>query len=131
MGIGRLRTVLLTCFLGGIAGLLVFGPRPQMFRGDGDVVVIDYWEKWTGVERDQMKQIVNSFNETVGREKGIFVRYLSVSRVHQRSLIAIAAGTPPDVAGLWAGQVAQYASMGALEPLDGPVDVTVADPTLG
>jgi multiple sugar transport system substrate-binding protein len=97
--------------------ILAFGPR----AGDafpGDVVVIDYWEKWTGVEEAGMREIVNAFNKTVGREKKIFVRYLSTSSIEQKTLVATAAGVPPDIAGLYNQNIAQFASLGALEPLD-------------
>ena len=41
-----------------------------------------------------------------------------MSDIHQKTLVSTAAGVPPDVAGLWDGQVARYASNDALEPLD-------------
>jgi multiple sugar transport system substrate-binding protein len=99
------------------AGLLLFGPRANMNRPK-DRVVVSYWEKWTGNEAEQMKQIVRDFNETVGKEKGIYVEYLSMSNVNQKTLVATAAGVPPDIAGLWDTQVAQFAAIDALEPLD-------------
>jgi ABC-type glycerol-3-phosphate transport system substrate-binding protein len=85
---------------------------------DPQVVVVDYWEKWTGEEESQMRQIVDAFNATVGREKKIFVRYLSTSSVNQKTLVATAAGVPPDIAGLWDNNVAQFAALDALLPLD-------------
>ena len=65
-----------------------------------------------------MQTIVNDFNNTVGKRQNIFVQYLSMSNVDQKTLVATAAGVPPDVAGLWNTQVAQFAEIGALEPLD-------------
>ena len=58
-----------------------------------------------------MKQIVDDFNATVGREEKIFVNYLSMSSVDQKTLLATAAGVPPDVAGVWDNQVRQFAAM--------------------
>ncbi len=98
-------------------GLLVFGPRANADRPK-DRVVVSYWEKWTGNEAEQMKEIVNDFNATVGKEKGIYVEYLSMSNINQKTLVATAAGVPPDIAGLWDAQVAQFAAIDALEPLD-------------
>ncbi len=112
-----LRRILLGSFVLGAAALLAFGPRPDVGEKQG-VVVIDYWEKWGGLEGSQMQQIVDQFNETVGTEKGIHVRYLSVSRVNHKTLVSTAAGVPPDVAGVWVDQIPQFASLGALEPLD-------------
>ena len=49
--------------------------------------------------------------------RGIYVQYLSMSNVDQKTLVATTA-LPPDVAGLWKLQVAQFAKINALEPLD-------------
>lgn len=108
--------VLVLCAL----GILVFGPRanqsiPADRRGD---VVVEYWEKWVGPESAAMQQIVDDFNNTVGRQKHIYVRYVSTSEVQYKTLLAIAGGVPPDVAGLWHDVVVQYGSLGALEPLE-------------
>jgi len=96
--------------------MLVFGPRPRS-SGLGARVHIQYWDKWTGLEADQAKQIVDAFNSTVGKEKGIWVDFVSMSQIDRKTLISTAAGVPPDVAGLWDTQVLQFASMGALEPM--------------
>jgi ABC-type glycerol-3-phosphate transport system substrate-binding protein len=97
--------------------MLVFGPRPRS-SGSGARVHIQYWDKWTGLEAEQAKQIVDAFNSTVGKEKGIWVDFVSMSQIDRKTLISTAAGVPPDVAGLWDVQVLQFAAMGALEPLD-------------
>jgi ABC-type glycerol-3-phosphate transport system substrate-binding protein len=91
------------------------GSGDELPRG---FVVVEYWEKWVGNEATQMQQIVKDFNQTVGREKKIYVRYMSMTDIDQKTLVAISAGVPPDVAGLWDQQVAQYAALGAAEPLD-------------
>lgn len=104
--------------LGGLAlWMLAFGPRPG---GDlpKDRVVVSYWEKWTSKESEQMKQIVRDFNQGPGKEKGIFVDYLSMSSINQKTLVATAGGVPPDIAGIWEPQVPQFAAIDALEPLD-------------
>lgn len=101
---------------GGVA-LLIWGPRPRAVAPPGRVVVT-YWEKWTGREADDMRRIVDDFNDTVGRQKGIYVEYLSISNVDRKTLTATAAGVPPDVAGLFEAQLAPFAARGALEPLD-------------
>ncbi len=113
-----LRIALIILLIGPGLGLLFFGPRDTA-ELPRDRVIVDYWEKWTGNEETQMRSIVNAFNDTVGKEKGIFVRYLSTSSVNQKTLIATAAGVPPDIAGIWDPNVPQFAAMDALEPLDG------------
>jgi multiple sugar transport system substrate-binding protein len=81
-------------------------------------VVVDYWEKWTGVEGQAIQEIVDDFNRTVGEQKGIYVRLVTTSNVEQKTLVATAAGVPPDVAGLYDFNVPQYAARNALLPLE-------------
>ncbi len=69
---GVLRKGLLLAFLAGLVGMLLFGPR-AVSPAPANRVRIQYWEKWTGLEAQQMQRIVDEFNETVGREKGIWV----------------------------------------------------------
>ena len=82
------------------------------------VVTIQYWEKWTGPEADAMRQVVDRFNATLGKQRDIFVQYTSMAQVDQKTLISTAAGVPPDLAGIWDVQLAQFAAMNAIEPLD-------------
>jgi ABC-type glycerol-3-phosphate transport system substrate-binding protein len=110
------RSLLTVLITGGIL-MLIFGPRPPAEPAK-QCVHIQYWEKWTGLEGQQMKEIVDEFNQTVGKDKNIWVDFVSMSQIDRKTLISTAAGVPPDVAGLWDTQVLQFASMGALEPLD-------------
>ena len=113
-----IRLVIFGLLFAAAAAFLVRGsPKPAENIPD-DFVVVRYWEKWTGNEGAQMRQIVDEFNATVGREKKIYVSYMSMSVIDHKTLVATAAGTPPDIAGLWDQQVAQYAALGAAEPLD-------------
>ena len=43
---------------------------------------------------------------------------VSMSNIDQKTLVATAAGVPPDVAGLWDPDVVQFGTLGALEPLE-------------
>jgi multiple sugar transport system substrate-binding protein len=112
-----IRYIVFGCLVIPAIALLAFGPREHDTTPDGRVV-IEYWEKWTGYEEAEMRHVVDQFNETEGKKDGIFVRFMSTSSVNQKTLVATAAGTPPDVAGLWDYDVPQYAAMDALEPLD-------------
>jgi ABC-type glycerol-3-phosphate transport system substrate-binding protein len=78
-------------------------------------VRITYWEKWTGFEYEGIKATVDDFNRSQDR---IFVELLTVSNLSDKALLAISAGVPPDVAGLWGPAVASYADNRAVEPLD-------------
>jgi multiple sugar transport system substrate-binding protein len=97
--------------------ILAYGPRGDESLPK-DRVVIDYWEKWTSDEEAGMREIVNDFNRDAGAKKNIYVRYVSISAINLKALMATAAGVPPDVAGLWDGNLVQYAALDALEPLD-------------
>lgn len=98
------------------AALLSLPQRNQEKVPEGRTV-IRYWEKWSGKEGDDMKKIVDEFNRTVGAEKNIWVSYISMSTVEQKTLVATAAGDPPDVAGLFEAQIVQFAALNAIEPL--------------
>lgn len=79
-------------------------------------VVVTYWEKWTGFEGEGIAAIVDEFNRSQNR---IFVEHLTVSNNNQKTLIATAGGDPPDVSGLWDGDVVVFADKNAVVPLDG------------
>src|ERR1019366_3836908 len=84
--------------------------------GDGARVVVNYWEKWSGFEADSMQAVVDDFNRSQDR---IEVRFLSVSEVDTKLLLAASSGHPPDVAGLWSENIPDFSEKGALTPLDG------------
>ena len=114
-----LKTSIAALLLLTVAALLLFGPRDSgRPKPPAGFVEVTYWEKWTGNEGAQMQIIVDDFNQTVGREKRIFVNCLTISEIEQRTLAATAAGVPPDVAGLTDEQIVQFAAQDALEPLD-------------
>src|SRR4051812_18201600 len=96
---------------------LLYGKRPRIEHDPG-AVELQYWEKWGGVEAAQMKEIVTDFNNTVGRDKHIYINYQSIALVDRKVLLATAAGTPPDIAGVWDGQLPAWAAIDAIEPLD-------------
>ncbi|HEX4055374.1 MAG TPA: extracellular solute-binding protein [Tepidisphaeraceae bacterium] len=117
----RLRYVsrfILLAMLAGVVWLLAWQPSPPVPEQRRNDVVVQYWEKWTGVEQDAIQQIVDDFNDTVGKEKHIYVDMLSMSNIDQKTLVATAAGEPPDVAGLWDTKIPQFGELGALTPLD-------------
>jgi len=114
----NVRGLILLVVLGVPAALLLaLGPREQQAI-PADRVIVRYWEKWTGVERQAIERLVTRFNETLGAERGIWVDYNAVSNVDQRMLIATAGGDPPDLAGLFDYIVPQYAEQNAILPLD-------------
>jgi ABC-type glycerol-3-phosphate transport system substrate-binding protein len=81
---------------------------------DGKVHII-YWEKWTDFEGDAIRETVNEFNRSQNR---IHVDLLTISGIQDKTLLAVAGGDPPDVAGLYGPNVSQYADDNAVIPLD-------------
>jgi ABC-type glycerol-3-phosphate transport system substrate-binding protein len=88
--------------------------RPSDTTADGRVIV-RYWEKWTGFERDAMRAVVDDFNKSQDR---IHVEMTQVSQPDHKLILATAGGNPPDVAGLWSYNVSSFAEKGALTPLN-------------
>lgn len=78
-------------------------------------VEITYWEKWTNFEGDAIQAVVDEFNRSQNR---IHVKLLTISGIENKTLLAVAGGEPPDVAGLYGPNVAQYADAKAILPLD-------------
>jgi multiple sugar transport system substrate-binding protein len=111
------RTTVFACLIAFAIALLAFGPRGQ-YEAPPGFVHISYWDKWSGQAAWAMQGAVDDFNNTVGKEKHIVVEYISMPEVNKKTLISTAGGVPPEIAGLWDMQVAQFAALGALEPLD-------------
>lgn len=78
-------------------------------------VEITYWEKWTAFEGDAIQAVVDEFNRSQNR---IHVKLLTISGIENKTLLAVAGGNPPDVAGLYGPNVAQYADAKAILPMD-------------
>lgn len=79
-----------------------------------DRTTVLYWEKWDNTEGREMQKVVDAFNRSQNR---IFVKYLTISGVDTKTLLAASGGSPPDVAGIWSDQVCQFADAGALTDL--------------
>lgn len=92
----------------------VLGEQAVSRQDRTDRVTVVYWEKWTGDEGVQMRRIVDRFNKS---QKRIFVKYLSISGVDSKTMLATAGGNPPDVAGLWHDQVYKFSDLKALTDL--------------
>ncbi|HET7542381.1 MAG TPA: extracellular solute-binding protein, partial [Polyangiaceae bacterium] len=88
---------------------------------------VTYWEKWTGFEGEAMDAVIDDFNAgELAHAKvdpgytPIEVERITISKLEQKLLIAIAGGNPPDLAGNYSFAVAAYADHGALTEL-GPL----------
>lgn len=98
----------------GALAFMAFGPRGKA-EATGGRIVLDYWEKWTGIEGRAMQKVVDDFNASQDR---IFVRYFAMSGIDQKTQVAIAGNAPPDIVGLWNYNVPAFAAANAIEPLD-------------
>src|SRR5215471_14966651 len=96
------------------AGALVAATPGGRAQAD-ERVHITYWDKWTTFEKDAMQAVVDDFNAAQDR---IFVDFMAVSDIIHKTMLAMAAGVPPDLAGVWAANVVEYADKNALTPLD-------------
>ena len=65
-----------------------------------------------------MRSIVDTFNDTDGAKKNIYVRLISSGSIDQKVMLTVAAGVPPDIAGLFEINLVQFAASRALLPLD-------------
>jgi len=106
---------LIAVALSGVTLLLNGCARHASTGGASTRVVVNYWEKWDGFEADSMRAVVDDFNRSQDR---IEVRFLSVSGVDTKLLLATSSGHPPDVAGLWSENIPDFSEKGALTPLD-------------
>jgi ABC-type glycerol-3-phosphate transport system substrate-binding protein len=61
-----------------------------------------------------MQEVVDEFNHSQNR---IFVDFLSVGQIEQKTLLATAGGDPPDVSGVYLNDICAFADRGALTPL--------------
>lgn len=97
------------------AVILLSAPtRADVVEKDGKVHV-RYWEKWVGFEGVAMQASIDAFNRS---QNGIEVEYFQISEIDRKTLVAIAGGDPPDVAGIWVQNIATYADANGLQPLD-------------
>lgn len=78
-------------------------------------IVVDYWEKWSSFEMEAMQTIIDDFNRSQDR---IEVRFLSISPIDVKLMLAASGGNPPDLAGIWEYNIPDLAEKGALLPLD-------------
>ncbi|HMD53269.1 MAG TPA: extracellular solute-binding protein [Phycisphaerae bacterium] len=115
--------------LGG-AALLVFGDKPKAYQlpnGEpiGQRTVVNFWENWTGVEGQAMRDVVDKFNMS---QNQIYINAVEVSTIDIKTLISVAGGDPPDIVVLWSGDMDQFIAYNALTPLDSLEDKGVITP---
>jgi len=110
-----LRTYLLPILALGVVATIIASELITARNEKPGPVHVVYWEKWTEFEGEAMRKVVEAFNASQDR---VHVDLLTVSSIERKTLLAIAGNDPPDVAGLFGPNVAQYADDHAIVPLD-------------
>lgn len=98
-----------------IVGAFVISEFLVLPRKSSERETVVYWEKWTGSEGEAMRKVVEAFNASQDQYE---VKMLTVTAIQNKTMLATAGAVPPDVAGLFGDNVAQYASSNAVRPLD-------------
>jgi multiple sugar transport system substrate-binding protein len=102
-------------FLSLIVGAFVAAPVSGFASPTDGRIHLAYWEKWSGAEEYAMQAVVDQFNRSQDR---IVVDFLSVGEIEQKTILATAAGDPPDISGIYGSNVCSLADRDALTPLD-------------
>ena len=76
-----------------------------------DDVTIDFWQYWSGSEREPLEELVHRFNS---ENHGFKVKMLSISMPRKKILMAVTAGVPPDLVHLDGDMVTDFALRNAL-----------------
>jgi multiple sugar transport system substrate-binding protein len=111
----RLTIAVVVLVSGWCAALAPACRRTEAHTNPAGRVVIQYWEKWGGFEADAMREVIADFNRAQNR---IEVRFLTISPIDVKLMLAASGGNPPDLAGLWEYNIPDFADKGALLPLD-------------
>ncbi len=98
-----------------LLGVMAYGEYVVVPHHKDHRIHVVYWEKWTGSEGDAIKKVVDYYNT---HQNKIKVDLLTISSIQNKTLLAVAGGDPPDVAGLYGPNVTQYADDNAVIPLD-------------
>lgn len=117
----RIRKIGLSIGAVVLAGFLLW-PLHANPPAPRDRTVIHLWHPWGGDFGDNIVEVIREFNRT---HDDIYVELLYVPTTASNSpklFIATAGGVPPDVAFVDGTQVAGWADMGVLQPLDKYLD---------
>ena len=97
-----------------VCSVAIYSEKLSLRNQKTERTTVIYWEKWTGDEGDEMGRIVDWFNKSQDK---IFVKYLAISGVQDKTILATSGGNPPDVAGLWGDQLTSNVDIGELTDL--------------
>ncbi len=114
---GRAKTILLAVAVIAVVVYICL-PLGARWSPPKEATVIELWHPWGGDFADAFAEVVEEFNRT---HPHIYARTLFTPNDLANSTkfyIAVAGGVPPDVSFVDGPQVAEWANMGVLQPLD-------------
>ncbi|MBS4195574.1 ABC transporter substrate-binding protein [Lederbergia citri] len=85
--------------------------------GKGEIT-LEYWNIFTGPDGDNMKKMVDQFNEEHKGEIKIKSQTMPAGNFYDKIRTVVSKGNAPDVAIMHLDQIAKYSDLGVLEPLD-------------
>ena len=90
----KLAALILAVMMGATALACISGCSNNYGLNPAEPVTLTFWHCYTGLQRQEMEAAVLDFNETVGREKGIFVDPYSQGKIENitERVLAIANG---------------------------------------
>jgi multiple sugar transport system substrate-binding protein len=118
MKVAQFKNVLLLVAVSGILMYLTLDVSKDVGDIPEDAVILQFWHPWTGEYADALIQVVAEFNRTHPK---IHVKPLFMPTGAGESMkffSAVAGGVPPDIIVVDGTQVASWADMGVLRPLD-------------
>ncbi len=118
MKFATVKNILLGVAIAGILIYLTLDVSPDVGDIPEDAAILQFWHPWTGEYADALIQVVAEFNRTHPR---IHVEPLFMPTGAGESMkffTAVAGGVPPDIIVVDGTQVASWADMGVLRPLD-------------
>jgi len=110
-------------FLLAIAALAVviyaFYPLESRWKASSpDVTVLQFWHPWTGQYADDLAEVIAEFNRTHPKIQVNSLFMPTGAGENMKFFVSVAGGVPPDVVFVDGAQVASWANMGVLRPLD-------------
>lgn len=87
----------------------------KLEKAKSEVPVIDFWQYWSGSEKEPLQKLVDKFNE---EDHGFKVNMLSISMPRKKILMSIVGKVPPDLVHLDGDMVTDFATRNALTSLN-------------
>lgn len=119
----QLNTILISLALLVIASAFVFeltgkGWLTSTLPGDNELKTIEFWQYWSGKEKEPLEDLVAKFNKEEAKKLGFKVKMLSISMPRKKILMAMAGSVTPDLMHLDSDMVVDFALRGGLEELN-------------